>query len=46
LYIRLPHIFELTAFAVKRRKGKICVGGICLNKPAFEGIEFRIANRF
>jgi hypothetical protein len=38
--------FDLTIFAGRRRAGKICIGGICINRPSFEGVEFRLINRF
>jgi hypothetical protein len=38
--------FDFTIFAGRRREGKICIGGICINRPLFEGIEFRLINRF
>jgi hypothetical protein len=38
--------FDFTLFVGRRRAGKICIGGICINRPAFEGIEFRLINRF
>jgi len=38
--------YDLTIFAGSRRKGKLCLGGNCVNRPAFEGLEFRLVNRF
>jgi hypothetical protein len=38
--------YDLTIFAGSRRKGKLCLGGNCVNRPAFEGLEFRLINRF
>ena len=38
--------FDLTIFGGSRREGKVCVGGICVFRPPFEGIEFRLINRF
>ena len=44
--VHLPKNFDLTVFGGNRRKGKICAGGVCINRPAFEGIEIRLLNRF
>jgi hypothetical protein len=38
--------FDLTIFGGARREGKVCVGGICVFRPEFEGIELRLINRF
>ncbi len=38
--------FDLTLFGGSRREGKICIGGICIFRPPFEGIELRLINRF
>jgi hypothetical protein len=38
--------FDLTIFGGSRRKGKVCVGGICVLRPEFEGVEIRLINRF
>lgn len=38
--------FDLTIFGGRRRKGKLCVGGVCIYRPAFQGIEFRLTHRF
>jgi hypothetical protein len=38
--------FDLTIFGGSRREGKVCVGGICVFRPKFEGIELRLINRF
>ena len=38
--------FDLTIFGGSRREGKVCVGGICVFRPPFEGIELRLINRF
>jgi hypothetical protein len=38
--------FDLTLFAGSRREGKVCIGGICVFRPPFEGVEIRLINRF
>lgn len=38
--------YDLTIFAGQRRKGKICLGGNCVVRPAFEGVEVILVNRF
>jgi hypothetical protein len=38
--------FDLTIFGGGRREGKVCLGGICVFRPEFEGIELRLINRF
>jgi len=38
--------FDATVFAGSRREGKICVGGVCVVKPEFEGVEFTLVSRF
>lgn len=38
--------FDLSVFGGTRREGKICAGGVCIFRPAFQGIEFRLINRF
>lgn len=43
------HIFnnyELSLFGGSRREGKMCAGGVCVYKPAFEGIEAIFQYRF
>ncbi|GAB4369329.1 MAG: hypothetical protein Kow0042_10950 [Calditrichia bacterium] len=46
LDVQLPFHIDLTVFGGSRRKGKICAGGICIERPAFEGIEVRMIHRF
>jgi hypothetical protein len=29
-----------------RRKGKVCAGGICVDKPALDGFEIKLLSRF
>jgi len=36
----IPSGGALTLWAGKRQAGQVCVGGVCKNEPAFEGIEF------
>jgi hypothetical protein len=36
---------ELVLFAGKRKKGKICSGGVCVNKPEFSGIELTLTSK-
>ncbi len=31
--------FQTTLFAGQRRKGKVCIGGVCVVKPELEGLE-------
>ncbi len=38
--------FDLTLVAGSRRKGKICVGGVCVIKPELEGVEATLITRF
>ena len=38
--------FDLTIFGGARREGKVCIGGVCVFRPEFEGIELRLINRF
>ncbi len=38
--------FDLSVFGGKRREGKLCVGGVCIFRPEFEGVELRLINRF
>lgn len=38
--------FDLTIFGGSRREGKVCIGGICVFRPEFEGIEVRLMNRW
>jgi hypothetical protein len=37
---------ELAVFAGQRQKGKICSGGVCVNKPEFSGVEITFNTRF
>ncbi len=36
---------ELTVFVGKRKKGKICAGGVCVNKPEFSGVEVMFTSK-
>jgi hypothetical protein len=36
---------ELAVFAGQRQKGKICSGGVCVNKPEFSGVEVTFTSR-
>jgi hypothetical protein len=36
---------EITFFAGNRKAGKICAGGICVNKPEFSGIELTFTSK-
>ncbi len=38
--------FDLTIFGGSRREGKVCIGGVCVFRPPFEGVEIRLINRF
>ncbi|MBN1129066.1 MAG: hypothetical protein JXA71_08770 [Chitinispirillaceae bacterium] len=42
--IRSRH--DLTVFAGKRKKGKICAGGVCVNKPEFSGVELVLISKW
>ncbi|GAB4327534.1 MAG: hypothetical protein Kow0037_01170 [Calditrichia bacterium] len=44
--VHLPYNFDVTLFGGSRRKGKICAGGVCIERPAFEGVEMRLQHRF
>ena len=46
LDVHLPWNFDVTVFGGSRREGKICAGGVCIERPAFEGVEFRLIHRF
>lgn len=37
---------HLTAFLGTRKKGKVCAGGICILKPAMQGVELALASHF
>jgi hypothetical protein len=37
---------EWSLFAGSRRKGKVCVGGVCVIKPELDGIETTFTTRF
>lgn len=37
--------FDLTVFGGSRRKGKVCIGGVCVVKPELEGIEVTLLAR-
>ncbi|MDZ7268354.1 MAG: DUF6029 family protein [candidate division KSB1 bacterium] len=37
---------DLSLVAGSRRKGKICVGGVCVIKPELEGVELTLITRF
>ncbi len=37
---------DLSLFVGARREGKICIGGVCVNKPALEGVEITLITRF
>jgi hypothetical protein len=36
---------EIVVFAGQRKKGKICSGGVCINKPEFSGVEVTFTSR-
>jgi hypothetical protein len=36
---------EIVVFAGQRKKGKICSGGVCVNKPEFSGVEVTFTSR-
>ncbi len=38
--------FDLSIFGGERREGKVCLGGVCIYRPEFEGVELRLINRF
>ena len=37
---------HLTLFAGTRRKGKVCAGGICVQRPPLSGVEGTVRYRF
>lgn len=37
--------FNLKIFAGSRRKGKICIGGVCVVKPELQGLELTLIGR-
>lgn len=37
--------FDATVFAGSRREGKICAGGVCVQKPEFKGVEITFIAR-
>lgn len=37
--------FDVTLFGGTRREGKICAGGICVQKPEFKGVEVTLIAR-
>ncbi len=38
--------YDVTVFAGSRREGKICAGGVCVQKPEFEGVELALLAKF
>jgi hypothetical protein len=38
--------FNATIFAGSRKKGKVCSGGFCVEKPEFDGVEMQLEMRF
>lgn len=38
--------FDLSVFLGTRREGKICIGGVCVVRPEFEGVEMTLTSRF
>jgi len=46
LDINLFQNYDLTIFGGQRRKGKLCLGGNCVLRPEFEGVEVILINRF
>lgn len=44
--LNLSQKLELSFIAGSRRKGKYCVGGVCVIKPELEGIEATLITRF
>ncbi|GAB4177157.1 MAG: hypothetical protein Kow00108_12660 [Calditrichia bacterium] len=46
LDVNLIKNLDLSVFGGSRREGKICVGGVCVHKPEFEGLELIINYRF
>jgi hypothetical protein len=44
--IKIFNNLDLSMVAGTRRKGKICVGGVCVNKPELEGAEVTLTARF
>ena len=45
LDLNLFERFDLTVFGGSRRKGKICIGGVCVVKPELQGVEFTLIGR-
>jgi len=37
---------DLTIFAGSRREGKICAGGVCVQKPEFKGVEVTLSAKW
>jgi len=37
---------NLTLSIGSRRKGKVCAGGVCVDKPALDGFEIKLLSRF
>lgn len=46
LDINIFENYDLTIFGGQRRKGKVCLGGNCVLRPEFEGVEIILVNRF
>lgn len=46
LDVNIYRNFDLSIFAGKRRKGKLCAGGVCVVKPELEGVEVTLTGRF
>ncbi len=45
LDVNLFERFDLTVFGGSRRKGKVCIGGVCVVKPELQGVEFTLIGR-
>ena len=37
---------SLTIFSGARKAGKSCLGGVCIYRPEFEGLEASVSSRF
>lgn len=46
LDISLFNHIDLSIFGGTRQKGKICIGGVCVNRPELKGVEVTLTARF
>ncbi|RMI19505.1 MAG: hypothetical protein D6681_02965 [Calditrichaeota bacterium] len=45
LDVSIAQHLDVTLFAGSRRKGKVCIGGVCVVKPELEGVEVTLIAR-